>query len=1196
MNRLLEELAETLAPTPKLEYAGLDLTEIGPQLLVSGLPWRNKTEPNAHRNNVDDLAAYLDATYDRKYIVFNLVPFVDRAQYNFNPLHGQVSLHSVVSVKGCPDLRQLFAVCGALDAWLSLSIRNVAVLHEHTGHSLCALVLGAYMLFTRQCDNPDEALEWYRRKRPGFSALSPTTRRFLFHFDHLLQFGGELPNRGGMTLRKLIIHRAHETSADTAAAAANPADTTPHFTLEIYQSNELVYSSDARGAEFIAVDAFTFGFNVGTRVAGAILIQLVAYTEDDPDYGSGKGGGRGGGPRRAVLFRIGLHTGFVPAGAFRVERRSMDGTRSQTARLGAPISAADFVFSTDDSPAAAAGPEASAADPGSADPAVPRAESEHDRPDFDVMPPFRDGLAALAQAHFGDAPAANVEALTQQGFDPHLATLSLKRTAADIHAAHALCKRAATLSVWRSHLGLGRGDEGVTADTVPPDTASQPPSATDGGDGSGGVEETLLRNSCAAAGGGPLLGLTVTDASRSVPVVGPSDVLVTEPAGAANPAIPITVAIEPGAASRDARRRIALRQQGRATLEKFRRSRTKPPPDCTVLPPAAPPSDADTKGADESGGGCGRGGGGEAVTTHNAPTTTHRGCGKPLCAEIGSCVCSPTRGVDEGDLGAEEEPPIDVGPTLAEPCTSVGGLRHESVRASPAEPTSALLDSDITAGDGPHFGEEESDKNPPRVEDQESSSPLAPPLANPEPDEEAHGGLDESAPITSLASTPGATTSPVLSLPTSEPAEIVPPPPPLPGGAPPPPPLPPALGGPPPPPPMPGVGGGPPPPPLPAFGGAVPAPGSPAVVSTRKLHWNTVPKHALRDTVWSEIPQEGSPNTNAIEAQFAELFCQDASTARQTQTARRARAKPPAAEKFSTVQRLNNVAIALKRFEAVTAGYTELVDAVLELDDTVFSLDSLYMFRRVLPTEDEVAVVRRALAKGLPKDLSSSERFFVAVAQSGVDLTRATDAFIFTLEFSEKLAEIRGQLATFRVACSQLQSSASLKALLGMALQLGNMANTQFAPASRWSAPAHGFKIDSLERLRDIRGKNMNLQQFLVRTVQTENRHLLSVVDELTGLEAARHSDLEQLSADIGAVEQTFTITQTQLRTFPPEFADRVKTFLELHRGSLAELKTDHAQCSDIAKATLKYFGASESKPADLFSRLHAFSELFRQS
>jgi hypothetical protein len=80
-------------------------------------------------------------------------------------------------------------------------------------------------------------------------------------------------------------------------------------------------------------------------------------------------------------------------------------------------------------------------------------------------------------------------------------------------------------------------------------------------------------------------------------------------------------------------------------------------------------------------------------------------------------------------------------------------------------------------------------------------------------------------------------------------------------------------------------------------------------------------------------------DAGSIEEKFANLFCQDASSMRRAPAARQV--KRIQAPKFGSTQRLNNVAIALKRFESLMPNHTELVNSVLEFDETVFSLDSL---------------------------------------------------------------------------------------------------------------------------------------------------------------------------------------------------------------------------------------------------------------
>ena len=135
----------------------------------------------------------------------------------------------------------------------------------------------------------------------------------------------------------------------------------------------------------IAVDDYTFGFNIGITISGSVLFHLVV---SDSSSSSGRG---------AILFRVGLHTGFIPPGAFRVEQGSMDRPRS-AADLGPPIIAADFVFSADGDSAAALDVPMATADATTATGAV--RSHEPPPPDFEVMPSFAEGLAALSASHY----------------------------------------------------------------------------------------------------------------------------------------------------------------------------------------------------------------------------------------------------------------------------------------------------------------------------------------------------------------------------------------------------------------------------------------------------------------------------------------------------------------------------------------------------------------------------------------------------------------------------------------------------------------------------------------------------------------------------------------------------------------------------------------------------------------------------
>jgi hypothetical protein len=51
----------------------LDICRITSSLIVSGTCWRQRTERLSHRNNVSDMAAFLNARYGKSYMIWNLL-------------------------------------------------------------------------------------------------------------------------------------------------------------------------------------------------------------------------------------------------------------------------------------------------------------------------------------------------------------------------------------------------------------------------------------------------------------------------------------------------------------------------------------------------------------------------------------------------------------------------------------------------------------------------------------------------------------------------------------------------------------------------------------------------------------------------------------------------------------------------------------------------------------------------------------------------------------------------------------------------------------------------------------------------------------------------------------------------------------------------------------------------------------------
>jgi len=50
----------------------LDIKRITNRVIAMGMCWRNRTESKSHRNNVDEMAKFLNTRYPKRYMVWNL--------------------------------------------------------------------------------------------------------------------------------------------------------------------------------------------------------------------------------------------------------------------------------------------------------------------------------------------------------------------------------------------------------------------------------------------------------------------------------------------------------------------------------------------------------------------------------------------------------------------------------------------------------------------------------------------------------------------------------------------------------------------------------------------------------------------------------------------------------------------------------------------------------------------------------------------------------------------------------------------------------------------------------------------------------------------------------------------------------------------------------------------------------------------
>ena len=220
----------------------LDISQITERIYALGMPWQNRTEQRINRNNIEDLALYLNEQ-PGQFLVWNLsgvdydstlfrgqvvsipqcysLPITGSSSAHLNNNSSSKRLSNPSTHKEHLSLKALIDIVRSIDAWLSLSEEHVAYVHCWNGFSRTGVALSCFMRYKLMFDSVWEAYEYFHEQRSGalavhdkrvsimdnkrasvsstsvdavFGSLKPGFRRYLKYFDDLCSLNGQVPN------------------------------------------------------------------------------------------------------------------------------------------------------------------------------------------------------------------------------------------------------------------------------------------------------------------------------------------------------------------------------------------------------------------------------------------------------------------------------------------------------------------------------------------------------------------------------------------------------------------------------------------------------------------------------------------------------------------------------------------------------------------------------------------------------------------------------------------------------------------------------------------------------------------------------------------------------------------------------------------------------------------------------------------
>lgn len=235
---LTDAIGEDLSPLPPqvrpnfFSKIDLDITRISDRIIVISQCWRHRTEKKSFRNNVHEMAIFLETRYQDSYMIWNFSPHVDDLYVAFDSklIQCQKQLSYIPY-----SLGSILEICSSMTAWLRLHPNHVVISHCHNGRQLSGMIISCLLRYCECFDSTRESMEYFiqRRSPSDASWFTQAMKRMLRYFQDALLLKGVYPNPLPLSLRQVILNSIPNFDG---SGSCSPG-------LEIYMNDQLVYSS-----------------------------------------------------------------------------------------------------------------------------------------------------------------------------------------------------------------------------------------------------------------------------------------------------------------------------------------------------------------------------------------------------------------------------------------------------------------------------------------------------------------------------------------------------------------------------------------------------------------------------------------------------------------------------------------------------------------------------------------------------------------------------------------------------------------------------------------------------------------------------------------------------------------------------------------------------------------------------------------
>lgn len=244
-----------------------------------------------------------------------------------------------------------------------------------------------------------------------------------------------------------------------------------------------------------------------------------------------------------------------------------------------------------------------------------------------------------------------------------------------------------------------------------------------------------------------------------------------------------------------------------------------------------------------------------------------------------------------------------------------------------------------------------------------------------------------------------------------------------------------------------------------------------------------------------------------------------------------------------------NINIFLKQFRSTNA---EIAQMIRQGEHDDIGTEKLRGLLKILPPTDEVEMLRAY--DGDRNRLGNAEKFLLLHLMTIPNYRLRIESMLLKEELTSQVAYLEPSINAMIMAGEKLKHNIHLQDILYMVVVAGNFLNS-----GGYAGNAAGVKLASLQKLADIRANKpgMNLIHFVALQAEKKDKELLKMPDEMSVLEEATKTTVDQLRNEVNALDVRIKNIATQIDapSTPVDIKNQMDEFLRMAKTEVADLQ-----------------------------------------